>query len=329
VPAIIAGFLLTAVPNWTGRLPVTGGPLCLLFVIWLAGRLAVSVSALIGLWAAAVIDTLFLGALGAVVAHEIIAGKSTRNLKVLSVLALLFAGNLMFHIEVLLGAAPALATRIGISAAILLIMIVGGRIIPSFTRNWLVKRMNGRLPVPFDQIDAGIIVASTIALGFWIVAPDQSVTAAISLIAGLLNVVRLGRWAGERTLAEPLVLILHVAYGFVPLGFLLLSLGIWHPELVATSGALHSWTAGAIGLMTLAVMTRASLGHTGQALIATPGVQFIYFAATVAACARIAAAFGIIREAMLQISAMSWVLSFLGFAVIYAPHLLRSRPAKR
>ena len=148
-------------------------------------------------------------------------------------------------------------------------------------------------------------------------------TAALSLVAAFLNGLRLARWAGERTFSEPLVLILHIAYAFVAIGFLLLALGILLPNVVATSGALHGWTAGAIGLMTLAVMTRASLGHTGQALTATASIQFIYGAATLAACARIAAAFDIQREPMLHISATSWVLAFLGFVVVYAPLLLR------
>lgn len=327
VPAVVAGFLLTAVPNWTGRLPVTGTPLLVLFLIWMAGRFAVFGSLWIGAWTAAMIDLLFLGSLAVVVAREIIAGNSTRNLKVLSVLALLFAGNTVFHIEVLYEGVPDYGTRLGVAAAILLIMIVGGRIIPSFTRNWLVKRNKGPLPAPFDRMDVGIVILSAIALAIWILIPEHSATAILSLIAGLLNIFRLMRWVGVWTLAEPLVLILHVAYAFVALGFLLLALGIWRPDLVATSGALHGWTTGAIGLMTLAVMTRASFGHTEQALTATLSIQLIFAAAFIAACARIAAAFDLTRELMLQVSALSWVLAFGGFVVVYAPPLLRRSPS--
>jgi uncharacterized protein involved in response to NO len=147
----------------------------------------------------------------------------------------------------------------------------------------------------------------------------------LALAACGLNVARLYRWAGERTAAEPLVLILHVAYAFIPLGFLLLALGILTPALVARTGALHGWTAGAIGLMTPAVMTRASLGHAGRSLTATRPIQFIYAAALTAALARIVAAFGLLREPMLHLSASAWVLAFGAFVVIYAPLLARRR----
>jgi uncharacterized protein involved in response to NO len=326
VPAIIAGFLLTAIPNWTGRLPVTGTPLLVLFMIWLAGRIAVLCSIWIGSWLAAVIDLAFLGALGAVVAREILASNNTRNLKILIVLALLLAGNAVFHLEALLAIGGAFGSRIGVSAAILLIMIIGGRIIPSFTRNWLVKQSAGRLPAPFDTIDIVIICISAAALASWIIIPDHITTAVMSFLAVILNVYRLGRWAGERTFAEALVLVLHVAYAFVPVGFLLLALSIWPSNIVVPSGALHGWTVGVIGLMTLAVMTRASLGHTGQPLTATGTVQFIYYSAFVSACARIAAAFDILREPMLYLSAACWVFAFLGFVIAFAPLLLRSRP---
>jgi len=138
-------------------------------------------------------------------------------------------------------------------------------------------------------------------------------TALIALAACGLNFARLYRWAGERATTEPLVLILHVAYAFVPLGFVLLALAILTPWLVDPSEALHGWTAGAIGVMTLAVMTRASFGLTGRPLTATRPIKFIYAAAFVAALARIVAAFDVLREPMLHISATAWVLAFGGF----------------
>jgi uncharacterized protein involved in response to NO len=156
--------------------------------------------------------------------------------------------------------------------------------------------------------------------------PDHATTAALALIAAGFNVARLARWTGHRTTAEPLVLVLHVAYGFVPIGFLLLALAITAPGLVSPSGALHGWTAGAIGTMTLAVMTRASLGHTGQPLASTPAITAVYVAVTLAALARIVAAFGIVREPLLYLSATAWVVAFLGFTIIYAPLLLTRRP---
>jgi uncharacterized protein involved in response to NO len=204
-------------------------------------------------------------------------------------------------------------------------MLIGGRIIPSFTRNWLVKRGSGRLPTPFSRFDVVAMITSGVALAAWIALPDDGVTAVLAAIAASLNVWRLARWAGERTATEPLVLVLHVAFAFVPLGFALVALGIARPALVAPAGALHAWTAGAIGLMTLAVMTRASLGHTGRPLMATPVIQVIYLSACLAAMARILAAFDVLREPMLHVSATAWVLAFGGFVLVYAPLLLRAR----
>jgi uncharacterized protein involved in response to NO len=323
VPAVIAGFLLTAVPNWTGRLPVTGSPLLALFIAWAAGRIAVLVSVWIGPLVTAAVDMSFLAALAAVIAREIIAGKNTRNLKVLVVVALLLAGNAAFHAESAWSLGDRYGIRIGIAAVIVLIMLVGGRIIPSFTRNWLARRATGRLPVPFNRFDLAVMIAGTVALGSWIVVPDLLATAVLAFVAAGLNVLRLGRWAGERTAAEPLVLILHVAYAFVPIGFLLLAIGIAAPDVITPIGAVHAWTVGAVGLMTLAVMTRASLGHTNQPLTATPRIQLIYLAAITAAVARIFAAFGIAREPMLYLSATTWMLAFFGFAIIYAPLLCK------
>ena len=325
VPAVIAGFLLTAVPNWTGRLPVVGARLALLFSLWVAGRLAMLTSAWLGATPAAVIDMTFLAALGVVVGREIITAGNTRNLKVLAVVVLLLSGNGVFHLEAVARVGDGHGMRIGIAGTVLLIMLIGGRIIPSFTRNWLAKRGPGRLPAPEDTLDVVVIAASGLALSAWVILPRSGATVLLAGLAALLNAGRLARWAGERTLAEPLVLILHVAYAFVPLGFALAALAITHPEVVAPSGAVHGWTAGAIGLMTLAVMTRASLGHTGQPLAATRPIQFIYAAAIVAATSRIAAACGLVPMPLLQVSATAWVVAFGGFVAVYWPLLTRAR----
>jgi len=325
VPAIVAGFLLTAVPNWTGRLPVVGPRLLSLFLVWLAGRIVVLFSDWTGAGISAVVDLAFLCALIGVIAREIIASRNTRNLKVLVGAGLLLVGNGLFHLESATGIGDGHGTRLGIGATILLIMLIGGRIIPSFTHNWLARRGPGKLPTQFNRFDGAVMAASGLTLASWVVAPQAVATAWLALIAAGLNTARLARWAAHRTSAERLVLILHVAYAFVPVGFLLLALGILRPDIVLPSGALHAWTTGAIGVMTLAVMTRASLGHTGQPLTATRPIELIYLAAVLAALARIAAAFDILRDPMLHVSATAWVLAFGGFVIVYAPLLLQRR----
>jgi uncharacterized protein involved in response to NO len=325
LPAIVAGFLLTAVPNWTGRLPVAGAPLAALFALWLIGRAAVATSALIGPGAAAFADVFFLVALGIIVGREIVAGGNRNNLKVLVLVSLLAIGNLVFHIETATAGTADYGKGIGIAAAVLLISLIGGRIVPSFTRNWLAKRGPKGLPAPFGRFDMATVAASAIALVAWIFAPTSVVTGAACGIAGALHFIRLARWKGYRTFGEPLITILHVGYLFVPLGFLLMALAIAFPEIVTPVAAVHAWTAGAIGVMTLAVMTRASLGHTGQELTASPAVLAIYIFAVIGALSRIAAAFGIEPQIMLHTAAAGWILAFGGFAIVFGPLLVRPR----
>ena len=325
LPAIVAGFLLTAVPNWTGRLPVAGAPLAALFALWLLGRAAVASSALIGAGAAAVADMLFLVALGIIVGREILASGNKNNMKVLVLVSLLAIGNLVFHIESWSSGTADYGKRIEIAAAIMLISLIGGRIVPSFTRNWLAKQDPKALPAPFSRFDVVAIASSAIALAAWIFAPDSLATAAACGIAGVLHLIRLARWRGYRTAAEPLVTILHVGYLFVPVGYLLMALAIAFPGVVAPVAAVHAWTAGAIGVMTLAVMTRASLGHTGHELTASPATLAIYSCVIIGAAARIAAAFGIAPQIMLHTAAAGWILAFGGFAVMFGPMLLMPR----
>jgi len=221
VAAAIAGFLLTAIPNWTGRLPINGVPLALLWLVWLAGRVAIATAAWIGEIPAAIVDIAFLALLAFVAAREIIAGKNWRNLRVLIVLGVLIAGNIVFHMEVMRTGAADYGVRISISAVILLVSLIGGRIVPSFTNNWLARNNPGRLPLPFGRFDVVCLLGGAVALLAWTFAPQWAGTGALLLLAGALHTARLARWAGERTLADRLVLVLHVGYAFVPLGLLL------------------------------------------------------------------------------------------------------------
>jgi uncharacterized protein involved in response to NO len=324
VPAIVTGFLLTAIPNWTGRLPLQGTPLAILVIAWAAGRGAVACSAKLGWLTAALIDVGFLALVVAAAAREIIAGKNWRNLKVLAPVTLLAAANAGFHFEAHAFGVAEFAIRVGVTATLILLILIGGRIIPSFTRNWLARENPGRLPLPFGKFDAVAIAVSTAALCIWIIAPDGIAPGTALLVAAILHVIRLGRWAGERTGRELLVLILHVAYAFVPLGFALTSLAAF--SIVQPSAGLHAWMTGGVGAMTLAVMTRASLGHTGHELVAGAGTQVIYAAVVLAAFARVAA--GLIPVwtiLLIHIAVFAWIAAFGGFAILYGPILFRAR----
>jgi uncharacterized protein involved in response to NO len=324
IPAVVTGFLLTAIPNWTGRLPLQGGPLLFLLIVWAAGRVAVTLSAEIGWFVAAVIDSSFMLLVIAAAAREIIAGRNWRNLKVLIPVTILWLGDAGFHAEAHLRGAADHGIRVGVAGVLVLIMVIGGRLIPSFTHNWLVRENPGRLPVPFGKFDAIAMALSAAALALWIIAPVGRATAAGLFAAGVLQGLRLVRWAGERTPRNRLVAVLHVAYVFVPVGFVLAAFGAI--GLVVPSAGLHAWMVGAAGMMTLAVMTRATLGHTGHELTASIQTQLIYALVFVAAVARICAALEPRWSGpVLYIAAFAWTAAFLGFSIAYGPTLWRGR----
>ena len=318
--AIITGFLLTAIPNWTGRLPLQGTPLIVLVAAWLLGRIAVTFSAMIGWLPAAVTDVGFLLLVAAAAAREIIAGGNWSNLKVVSLVVLLATGNICFHLEVHFAGAADYSVRLGLAVVVMLMTLIGGRIVPSFTRNWLSRENPGRLPVSFNRFDAIVIAASAATLVLWIVMPQSPATGAALMMAGILQGMRLARWAGDRTARERLVLILHLGYAFIPLGFLLLGAASF--DLVPVAAGVHAWGGGAAGTMTLAVMTRASLGHTGHVLTASRGTQAIYAAVLLAAMIRITAALAPAYVIPLSVTAaILWASAFLGFGVAYGPML--------
>jgi uncharacterized protein involved in response to NO len=327
--AIMTGFLLTAIPNWTGRLPLQGLPLLVLVLLWVAGRVAVFFSATVDWRVAAAADCAFLLAVAAAAGREIVAGRNWRNLKVLLPVSVLLAANVIFHVEAHFDGVSDIGRRLGIGAAIVLIMIVGGRIIPSFTRNWLVRANPGRLPAPFGRFDVAAIAISTIALGAWVILPAHSGSGALLVGAALLNTARLARWAGDRALRDPLVLILHLAFVLVPIGFLLCGLAALCPDVVSPAAGLHAFGVGAIGCMTLAVMTRVTLGHTGRSLTAGTGTCVLYVAVIAAAALRIVAAFLADNEMLLLVSATAWAIAFLGYAILFGKMLVRPRAMAR
>lgn len=324
ISAVVTGFLLTAIPNWTGRLPLQGASLGFLVVVWLAGRVAVIFSAPLGWLSVAVIDCAFLILVAGATAREIFAGNNWRNLTVLVPVTVLSLANAGFHIEAHTSGSAVLSTRVAITAILLLIMLIGGRIIPGFTHNWLVRANPGRLPATFGRFDAGLIAVSAAVLLLWVVMPDGLILGTAMFAMAALHFLRLARWAGERTAKERLVVILHVGYVFVPLGFLLMGLGAI--RVIPPSAGLHAWMAGAAGTLTLAVMTRASLGHTGQELVATKATEAIYAAVVVAALARIMAALvPTWMMPLVHVAALAWIGAFGGFALLYAPLLFRAR----
>jgi uncharacterized protein involved in response to NO len=326
IAAVMTGFLLTAIPNWTGHFPLQGGPLLALFVLWLAGRAAMLAVDKIGVGAAAVVDCAYLVALTVVITREIVSGSNWRNLRVAVLVALTAVANIVFQVEVVIYGAPTYGVRLAVAAIVGLIMVVGGRVTPSFTSNWLTRQGSEKRPAPLDGIDVGSIALAALALVAWIAAPDWYGTAALLLLMAFAQAARLSRWAGAQAWREPILFVLHVGYAFVPLGALMLSLSILWPRIVPASGALHAWTTGAMGIMTLAIMTRATLGHTGRDVLSTPATTIIYSAMVLAALVRVAAplAAAIYYDA-LMVAGLAWLLAFGIFLLIYGPMLVRAK----
>ena len=325
--ATVAGFLLTAIPNWTGRLPLRGAPLAALAALWLAGRAALVLSATLGAAAAMLIDLAFTAALMAAVTRELVAGRNFRNLPMVAALALLFAGNLLVHLQALeVAYTAALGNRLGIATLAALIALVGGRIVPSFTRNWLVRmRPEVAPPASPSKLDLACLVAIVAGLAAWTGFPDSPIASVMEMVAGAAAAIRLSRWRGLATLREPLLVVLHLGYGWLAFGLALLGLNGFFGWLPPTAG-MHALTVGAVGTMTLAVMTRASLGHSGRPLTAGAGTSTIYILVTLAALLRLAAPLAGAQVVLVtSLAGLAWTGAFALFAALYGPLFLRRR----
>jgi uncharacterized protein involved in response to NO len=325
VGAVIGGFLLTAIPNWTGRLPIAGWPLAGLFSMWVAARLALLFSADIGLWPAVILDVGFFLVLGLLAAREVLEANN-RNLPVVGMILLFgLADALDYLCTAGTISLPDLGWQLAIAIVVLLISLVGGRIIPSFTRNWMAKRgMKAGLPTQPGRFDMLVIGATAVAMLFWLTGPPETATGIVVIAAATLQAVRWIRWKGYRTFADPLVLILHVGYAWIPVGLTLLGLSLM--GLVPRSAAIHALTAGAMATMILAVMTRASLGHTARELKANGATIAAYLLVTSGALLRVTASLRLIDyNKGIEIAGLAWGAAFLLFLIAYAPVLWRPR----
>ncbi|MDA8252049.1 MAG: NnrS family protein [Rhodospirillales bacterium] len=323
--ATVAGFLFTAVPNWTGRMPLQGAPLAVLVLLWLVGRAAMLLAGGLLLYARAVPVLAFPAVLTAAIGREILAGRNWRNLPVLDALGLLLLADALTQIGAARDLALAMAgLRLGVATLVGLITLVGGRIIPSFSRNWLLRRDHNALPAPFGRVDRVVLTTSFAALMLWVVAPASDAASALLVAAGVGHLLRLARWRGLATLPEPLLAVLHLGYAWVAVGMVLLGASGW--GVLPPSAALHAVTVGAIGTMTLAVMARASLGHTGQALTAGAGCTTVFVLVSIAAVLRVLAPIVPGDYAlMLDLSGTAWSGAFLLFVVLVARLLAAPR----
>jgi uncharacterized protein involved in response to NO len=325
VGAVIGGFLLTAIPNWTGRLPIAGGPLAALFGLWIAARLALLFSGVTGIWLAAILDPGFFLVLGLLAAREVLEANN-RNVPVVGMVLLFGTADAVDYLAITgVLPNPDIGWQLGLSIVVLLISLIGGRIIPSFTRNWMAKHgIRQGLPSQPGKFDLLVIAATALGLVAWLTGPSGAPIGVLLVAAGLLQAVRWVRWKGYRTLADPMVVVLHVGYVWIPIGLVLLGCSLM--GMVPRSAAIHALTAGAMATMILAVMTRASLGHTARELKAGPATVLLYALVTIGALLRVAASLKLIDYNFgIEVAGLAWGGAFLLFVIAYAPVLWQPR----
>lgn len=294
--------------------------------LWIAARLAILFSVAVGPVSAMLVEAAFLLVFAAICARDILIARN-RNVPIVGVMMLFAVAAIVDHLEQMgTVATDGLGWRGGFALVLMLITIIGGRIIPAFTANWLIKRGEAPLPRQASTFDHVTIGTTAISLLCWVLQLEPSLTAALLFAAGGLQLARLSRWGGWRTVAEPLVAILHVSYAWLPIGLLLLGLSIVDVDIPATAG-LHALSAGAMSSMVLAVMSRATLGHTGRPLHAGAGTVAIYLLVTVGAAVRVSAAWLPLDYLhAIRCAGLLWGGAFLLFVVLYGPKLLGPRP---
>lgn len=321
--AVVAGFALTAIPNWTGRQPVRGWLLAALVVPWLVAR-----GAELGLLAGrdlenirAAAELLFFLLFVVIAAREVIAGKNWRNLKIIGFFAIFLVAAGVANLDRLsLIDLPFAGWVTGLALLLTLICVIGGRIIPAFTGNWMRQQKMSPLPVAFNLFDGITILVTIAALVAFIGDWSTTLVGAAAAIAGVLHCIRLARWQGWQTVRSPIVAVLHVSYLWVPVGFLLVALTAFGTSDIGVTSALHAWTIGGIGSTTLAVMTRASLGHAGLPLQDSPLLTSVYAAINLAAFSRLGAVYaGEAYQAFINAAGILWCVAFILFLVGFGP----------
>ena len=328
--AAVAGFSLTAVANWTGRPAIKGKPLAGLVLFWLAGRFAMLMSFSLPAGLVFVLDSLFPILLTLLLGREIISGQSKRNYPLIAIMLAVVILNTFYHLgaTLVLPGADRTAIYLLIHTLVLLVVIIAGRIVPSFTGNWLRQKGSDDLPVNSDTVNRSALVLTILVGLFASFLPFSPVTGILAFAAAAVHGFRLSRWKGFATTSNPLLFVLHAAYFWLPVGYVLLGCAVFG-WLFTPTAALHALTMGAVGSMVLAVTTRVALGHTGRALQAARLTVLAYWIFMFAVVLRILGPFYAGHYLlMIDLSALGWVLAFVLFTWVYWPILSRAKADK-
>ena len=323
ISAVVAGFLLTAVPSWTGQRGYAGAPLLILVLIWLAGRLVTTVSLGLSPLVIAIIDLAFLPALALTILPALVRSGNRRNSAFIFMLAALFSANLYFHLEGAMRTEPLL---LGINVVLLMVAMVGGRVLPAFTSSGLKQRGISISISRCVPLDIASLITILVVIIVDIFFPATIFAAVAAALAATLLLLRLARWQGHRTLGDPIIWVLHVGYAWLPVGLILKAAWLFGLPIPPASW-LHALTAGAFSIMILGMMSRVALGHSGRELVASRTVVVAYYLLGVAALMRV---FGpiLLNEAWrfwMIASGTLWATAFLLFLVVYAPILCSPR----
>jgi uncharacterized protein involved in response to NO len=323
IGSAIAGFMLTAVPSWTGQKGYAGRPLMALALVWLAGRFLIATSSLWPPLLPTIVDLAFLPMLAFMLMVPLLRSRN-RNTPLLAVLSALWLTNVIFHAGLLRFNAPLAhqALIIGIDITLLLVTVIGGRIVPAFTASALRQQgIDGSLTSRWTLSALSIASMLGVIAGdcFW---PDSRISGYIGATAAIAQTIRLIQWRTVRTLRTPIVWILHLAYMWLPIGLSLKAAALLGGYGIAAFW-LHALTIGALSTMITAVMTRASLGHTGRALVIDPITICAYALLTMSAVVRVFgfSLFGGSYPTIIAVAAVLWTAAFALFIAVYSPIL--------
>jgi len=323
--AAIAGFILTAVCNWTGAPPLQGRKLLLLGLAWLLGRVAMWLAGYLPLWLVALLDMLFLLCFAAVLLRTLTRHGNRRNLPLAGMILLLAVANLLMHIGFITGGTEWLAQgqALAMGLVALIILVIGGRIIPLFSANWLRNRGSPVVVTVLPVLDRACLLATALLIpAEWL--GQAWLTGVLALAAALLNAWRVWGWKGWYTWREPLLWVLHLGYAWLVIALFLKGLNAF--AWVSPASWQHALGTGAMGTLILGVMTRVALGHTGRPLQLPAYAWLIYGAISLAAVCRVGAALGWFDYRLgVMLAATGWCFAFGLFAVMYWPILSRPR----
>lgn len=323
-PAVLAGFLLTALPRWTGRPRITPAALRLLVLLWLAGRAA----ALAAMPAAGALSAAFILVLAALAARDVALARDRRDVKVVALLS-------AFGLGALLESAPAdralcdFGLDLSLGALAGLVLVLGGRIVPALTAARLEARGETPPRLRVAAVERAAAASAALALGAWIVAPGAPATGYACALAAAGQLARLAQWRGWRTARHASVLALHVAYAWAAAGFGLLAVHVLQPQALGRGAAVHAWTVGALGSMSLAVMASMIRKHAGTAFARSGPMSAAYLCVAAAGVARVAPELlRIAAEPWLRLAALAWIAAFGLFLLAFRQILLRPLAAR-